>query len=93
MAPKPVDVKQPSFFDSDLVPTPEVAAGHGDNGMEQQHSILNELKSEITLYKLIAPLPFYSYLDKTTFSNPLLWWKTLPYVSVFRFYPVELKKF
>ena len=39
--------------------------------------ILNELKSEITLYKLMAPLPFYSDLEKTTFSNPLVWWKAL----------------
>ncbi len=72
MAPKTADV-EPNFFD-DLVPASEVAAGHGN---EMEHSILKELKSEITLYKLMAPLAIHSDLEKTTFSNPLVWWKAL----------------
>ena len=57
----------------DSVHATEGGAGHANEmGV---HPILRNLQSEILLYKLIPPLPFFSDEEKTTFSNPLHWWK------------------
>ena len=74
MAAKPAAVQAANLFD-DLVPATEGGAGPAnDMGV---HPILRDLKSEIHLYKMMPPLPFFFDDEKTTFSNPLYWWKSV----------------
>ena len=77
MAAKLAAVQAANLFD-DLVPATEGRAGPvTDMGV---HPILRDLKSEIHLYKMMPPLPFFSDREeKATFSNPLYWWKSVAY--------------
>ena len=78
IAANPAPVQAANFFD-DLVPATEGGAACGagpakDMGVDP---ILHDLQNEIVLYKLLPPLPFYSDEEKTIFSNPLHWWKSV----------------
>ena len=60
-----------------MVPATEDEAGPGYEIPPGVDPMSVQVMSEITLYKMMPCMPFYSDQEKTTFSNPLIWWKEL----------------
>lgn len=49
----------------------------GDGVDNRDQAILRELDSEIVYFKGLPPLTFFVDIEKTVYSNPLLWWKSM----------------
>ena len=58
-------------------PVDDDANGDGAVNTEQINDLARQLDSEIVFFKGLAPISFFVDKEKTVYSNPLLWWKSM----------------